>query len=83
MRCTECGGDTKVHRTVKRHDFFIVRTRECLRCAHRTKTVEMYSFMPMAQAVVQVQKMARCQKALDKRWKAAMNHANRYKLLNR
>ena len=50
MRCTECNGDTKVHRTVKRHDFFVVRTRECLRCAHRTKTVEMYSFMPMAQA---------------------------------
>ena len=48
--------------------------------------VEMYSFMPMAQAVVQIQKMAKCQKALDKlnkAWKSAMNHANRYNLLRR
>ena len=86
MRCTECSGDTKVHRTVKSHDFFVVHTRECLRCAHRTKTVEMYSFMPMAQAVVQVTKIAKCQNALDglnKAWASAMNHASRYNLLRR
>ena len=71
---------------VKSHDFFVVRTRECLRCAHRTKTVEMYSFMPMAQAVTQVQKIAKCQKALDglnKAWASAMSHASRYNLLRR
>ena len=86
MRCTQCKGDTKVHRTLKNHDYYVVRTRECLRWGHRTKTVEMYSFMPMAQAVEHMRLINRCQQALDnliKVWTTARDHAARYNMLVR
>ena len=81
MRCIQCKGDTRVHKTVRRHELYVLRTRECLRCGHRAKTLEMHSFMPMAQAVLQARTFNRRQRAIDqfnKAWAAAKGRAARY-----
>lgn len=83
MRCIQCKGDTRVHKTVIRHQLYVLRTRECLRCGHRAKTLEIHSFMPMAQAVLHVRAFDRCQGAIDhlnKVWAAAKGRAARYNL---
>ena len=84
MGCIQCKGDTKVHKTVKNHDFYVLRTRECLRCGHRFKTLEIFQSMPMTQAVEQMKLMNRCQEAVEhfnQVWAKTKEHAARYKLL--
>ena len=86
MRCMECRGKTKVHKTVKRHELYVLRTRECLACGDRVKTLEMHVFMPMAQAVLHTNMIHRCERAVNqfnKVWRKAKEQATRYRLVKR